>query len=133
MQVLRKHDPIVVAKGWFGTTQINAQNRDAPPGQPAGHPMHDHPEGEIGERAARFVTRLINDNFGQALLAHQAGLHVLKHQRQKGQRGFQACAQCRLAHAGTAHERQAATAQTARVHREEFVVAAPGQQRHRRA
>ncbi|MNV68019.1 hypothetical protein D3C71_1608460 [compost metagenome] len=90
--------------------------------------MHDHPEGEIGERAARFVTRLIDDNFGQALLAHQAGLHVLKHQRQKCQRGVQACTQGWLAHAGTAHECQAATAQTARVHREKLVVAAPGQQ-----
>ncbi|MNT61731.1 hypothetical protein D3C72_1993930 [compost metagenome] len=60
--------------------------------------MHDHPEGEVGKGPARRILRLADDNFREALLAHQHRLQMLEHQPEKSQGGLEPCTQGRLSH-----------------------------------
>lgn len=79
-QVVGKHYLIIIAKVRAGAAQFDGQNRDAPPRQPAGDAVHDHPIGEIGECTPGFRLRLEQYDFRQALLAHQLGRQALEHQ-----------------------------------------------------
>jgi len=70
-QVLGKHDLVVFAVVRRCTAQLDGQNRNPSPGQPTGHAVNDHPVSEVGKAAGGVLTGLLQDNFRQALLAHQ--------------------------------------------------------------
>ncbi len=127
-QVLGKHHPIVFAVVRFGATQLDGQDRNAPPGQPASDPMDDHPVGEVGEWPTRLAFGLQQDDFRQALLDQQLGRQALEHQRQKAQHRLQCRRYRGLCHADPAQVGEAAGAQLARVHAEKLIVVAVRQQ-----
>ncbi len=79
-QVFGKHHLVVVAEVRLRAAQLDGQDRNPPPRQPAGHAMHDHPVGEIGEGPARLLFVFQQHDFRQALLADQFRGQVFEHQ-----------------------------------------------------
>ena len=127
-QVLGEHHLIVIAEVRCRAAQLDGQDRNPPPRQPAGDAVNDHPVGEIGEGAARVLVVFEQDDFRQALLTNQLCGQVFEHQRQKAQTRGQTGGQARLDHGAATEKLQAAGLELARVHAKKLVVPTPRQQ-----
>ncbi|KAI3475675.1 hypothetical protein L1887_62893 [Cichorium endivia] len=121
-QVVAEHHPVVFEIARRGTAQVDAEDRQAPAGQPAQQAMHHQPQGEVGEGPTVLTVRLVQGDFGQAALLHQARAEAVEDQAAEGQHPFQRRAQGGLAQGDGSHEGEAAGLHAPGVHAEELVV-----------
>src|SRR5690606_19197032 len=126
-QIVGEHYLIIVNILRLRTTQLDRQQGDAPPGQPAGESMHYHPVGEIGKRTLRLPRRLVEHNLGKTAAAYQASAEILQHQAKKIDYMDKRLAHGRLADACSAQKGETANPQRSRVHAEELVSMCGGQ------
>ncbi|MCY1532297.1 hypothetical protein D9M68_675620 [compost metagenome] len=121
-QVGAEHHPVVLDVVGHRAAQVDAEDGNAPAGQPTEQAMDHQPQGEIGEGAAWLAVGLVQGDFRQAAAPRQARREAIEHQVEEAQ-----CHVQRRAHRGLLRRRAGHVGETAelhpsRVHAEELVV-----------
>ncbi|MCY1350481.1 hypothetical protein D9M69_367150 [compost metagenome] len=124
-QIGAEHHPVVLDVVRHCATQVDAEDGNAPPGQPAHQAVDHQPQGEVAEGPALLPLRLIEGDFSETAPTLQARRQAVEDQFEEAQGQVQGRPHGGLLRRRAGHVGKAAGLHPPRVHAEELVVHGP--------